>query len=145
MPKQMKHKLGFTLIEVLMTIGLISAIASVSAPLMRSFLLGNNGQTTLDTLLSFVTQAQSYSLAGMQDAQWGVCLQNNQLWLITNTCSIANQQAYYQLPTSTTINYFDTFLFNKRGELSSPASISLITQQKTKTVSINQLGAIDVE
>lgn len=95
------HNQGFTLIEILITVGII-AILGASA--MVSFTTSRNVRdltTSSQNVLSVLRLAQSKTLAGENNSAWGVHLESNQITLFQGDAFVGSPLTkVYPLPDS---------------------------------------------
>ena len=78
---------GFTFIEVILVVGILSLIAAVTTPLFARFLAKNHIETTTTTVMGFLRKAQENAMDGKNDATWGVCVTGSTLRMYSNTCA----------------------------------------------------------
>lgn len=135
---------GFSLIELMMVIGLLTLIMGIATPYTRSLNLTTNRNSTLEIFTNFIQSAQNNAFIKKSNTTWGVCLNNNQLHLYKTSCTTTNIQATYDLPPDISINNFSNLVFDKRGELVTSQTVTIVSTDKTINVTINQLGTIDV-
>lgn len=80
MNRESKAK-GFTLIEVILTMSLITIVALVASPFYGRFLSAQEISIVEDELSGSFAKAQMYSMLGKSDALWGVAVRDEQIIL----------------------------------------------------------------
>lgn len=134
---------GFTLIELILVIALISIIGATASPFLSNFILRNNYETTTDKLVSTLRKAQQYSIQGKQNVTWGACLISGVIRLYRGSCASPTFAEDFDVPSTITISGFtDTTFSRLRGEPNLALVISIISDIGTKTVRVNAAGMI---
>lgn len=67
-------KQGFTLIEALLAVSIIAAMAGISTPLLSSFVARNDLDLTTQNVIRALHRAQLYARSGVGDSPWGVAI-----------------------------------------------------------------------
>ena len=138
-----KNVQGFTLIELILVIGLVAVIGATASPFLSNFILRNNYETTTDKLVSSLRKAQQYSIQGKQDSVWGACLSANVIRLYRGSCAAPIFAEDFDVPSTITITGFtDTTFSRLRGEPSTALAITLTSAIGTKAVTVNAAGMI---
>lgn len=63
---------GFSLTEIVLTLGVIGILLTISSPLYLRFQMRNELDGAVETVVSSFRRAQGLAQAGDQDATWGV-------------------------------------------------------------------------
>ncbi len=139
---------GFTLIEVLLVVAIITLITVVSAPLVLSFQNANELDVSTNTLAQYLYQAQSYSLNRAHDCNWGVTINGQDLTLFCGDNYAnrdANRDITYQMPLGITVqNNTEINYVKLTGVPQSTGSFTLATVgNRTATVTVNKKGMVD--
>lgn len=138
-----KNSAGFTLIELILVIGLIAVIGATASPFLSNFILRNNYETTTDKLLSTLRKAQQYSVQGKNNVMWGTCLSGSVIRLYRGSCSSPTFAEDFDVPSTITITGFTDITFSRlRGEPSSILAITITSAIGTRSVSVNAAGMI---
>lgn len=141
----MVNKFGFTLIELILVVGLILIIATTATVFNSSWYLQNNLDSTKNMLTSSIRKAQSYSIAKKNGLTWGVCLTGQTIRMFGGSCASPTIKDDFILPTNISINGLSTITFNPlRGEPNSAQSINLSGNNKTFNLIINSAGGVSV-
>lgn len=144
----MKSARGFTLIEVLLSVAIISLITGMSLPVLASFNDRNDLDLTAQGIVSQLRRAQTYARAVNGDSQWGVYAQNGSAVLFKGS-SYAARDTSYDEPTTisptVTVTGLSEFLFAKLdGTPSTTGSVTLTNTNtnETRTITINAKGMV---
>ena len=84
-----KNVPGFTLVEMLLVVGLLAIIAGFSLPVYQSFQNKNDLTVAAMTLVQVERRAQTLSQSGTNDASWGVKIQSGTVVLFKGISYIA--------------------------------------------------------
>lgn len=136
-------KPGFSLIEIILVVGLLLVLAAITVPISGSWFLSNQLHTTTSILVSSIRKAQTYAQANKNNQTWGICLTGSVLRLFSSSCASPVIKDDYTLPSSITITGLSTVTFSSlRGEPSLPQFITISDSGTSKTVTINSVGGI---
>lgn len=84
---------GFTLIEVLLSVVIIGALAGLSVPVYQSFQVKNDLEIGADTVAQALRRAQILAQASEGDSMWGVKVQSGTVILFKGTSFAARDTA----------------------------------------------------
>lgn len=138
---------GFTLIEMLLSVGIIALLAGMSLPLYQSFDTRNELDITAQSLASALRRSQVYARGANDDSQWGVRIQSGAITLFKGA-SFAGRDATYDEVTvvspSTAVSGMSEVLFVKlSGAPNTTGSVTLTNvNNETRTVTINAKGMV---
>lgn len=140
---------GFTLIELILVVSIISILVVLYASVGSSFLVKNYTQNTTNDLVSKIRLAQLNSMFSKKDSAWGVRIQNNQIILFEGTTFASRNPTYDEVshfPATVSISPNNSeFLFSKSTGTSNTATLTVSNNVgDTSTVSINEEGIVDV-
>ncbi len=136
---------GFTLIEIVLVVGLILVVISATIPLGGNWYSVNNFDSAHSMVLSSLRKSQAFAIDKKNNTTWGVCLTGTTIRLFSGTCASPDIKNDYLLPANVTVSGLSTVTFsNLRGEPSSAQTITISGGGKTKTISINLLGGFDI-
>lgn len=138
---------GFTLIEVLLSVAIISVLAGLSLPVYQSFNNRNELDIATQSLANALRRAQLYSRGMQNDSQWGVEIQPDAATLFKGNVFASRDTAYDEptvIPDSITVSGDSEILFAKlSGAPDAAASITLTSiNNDTRTVTINAKGTV---
>ncbi len=139
---------GFTLIEVLLSVMIISLLVGLSMPVYQSFQSRNDLDVNTQSVAEMLRRAQSYARSGNSDTTWGVHLTTGKLTLFAGGSYASRTTAKDEtidMPTSLIISGLTDVIFSKlNGTPSTTGSISLTgTANDTRTVTINDRGMVN--
>lgn len=141
----MVKKSGFTLIELILVVGLFLIISATATSFNSSWFLRNNLESSKNMLISSVRKAQSYSIAKKNGLTWGVCLIGQTIRMFGGNCASPVIKDDYDLPNNISISGLSNVTFSSfRGEPNSIQNISLSGNNKTINLIINSAGGLSV-
>lgn len=132
---------GVTLIELILSIVIISTLALLSVSFYSRFFTQNAVDNANNQLVGSLRKAQIYSMMGKQNGTWGVKYASNKitLYLVGNSAFDEN----YSVNNNITVSNFSDISFAKSTGL--PSSVAIITinsGSNTKIVTINSQGVV---
>lgn len=156
----MTHKRGFTLIEIVVAIGLITLIASIGLVVSMEYLRGRSAHSEEDVIVSLLQNARSQSLSNIDQVRHGVHFVSSPLRYIEFECpsSLPQCTAYTSSSADSVINSsynvsipspalpFDIIFGQLSGDCVNCASTTDITVNdgaRDYVVSVNNEGQID--
>lgn len=145
---------GFSLLELLIVVAIIALLGSVGAGYYRGFVKNVEVESVSKILAGDLRLMRSKSMAGEEQASWGVHLVNT-----------SNGAQYYELfstpadyPSATIVStitlpvgivFSDPIsgsskdvIFTKISGTTTPATISTVSEGVTKNITISSIGAI---
>jgi prepilin-type N-terminal cleavage/methylation domain-containing protein len=147
--KNMKNKKGFSLIELLIVIGILAILGAIMAPIGAGLLSRNNLRTKTDEVIISLQAARVNSMSGKEDSPWGVSIGANQIILFKGTSFAARDQAFDEVfgyPSSLTITNSEVVFDLVTGLPSSSTTINLNGPGSlSEVVIVNSNGAVDVQ
>lgn len=143
----MEKAKGFTLIEMLMSVGILATLAALSLPVYQSFYNRNELDLTAQNLASALRRAQTYARGSLGDSQWGVSIQSGAITLYKGASFAGRDTAYDEvstIATSTNVSGLSDILFAKlSGAPAATGSVTFTnTNNETRTVTINAEGMV---
>lgn len=138
---------GFTLIEMMLSVGILSLLAGLSLPVYQSFQNRNELDITTQSLASALRRAQTYSRGMNGDSQWGVAVQANTITLFKGSSYAARDTAYDEstaIATSTSTSGSTEIMFTKLTGLPATTGSFTLTSinNDSRTVTINAKGMV---
>lgn len=141
----MVNKYGFSLIELILVIGLLMIIMVTATVFNSRWYLQNNLDSAKNILISSIRKAQSYSISKKNGLTWGVCLTGQTIRMFGGSCASPTIKDDYNLPANINISGLSNITFSPfRGEPNSAQSINLSGNNKTFNLIINSAGGISV-
>lgn len=139
-----RHK-GFTLVEILVVVSLLSILALVSVGGYRRVQSSNEMQTSLSTVASAVRSAQLNAQAMLGDSNWGVRAATGSIvvfkgnsYATRDTAEDSTLQLSAQLAVSGTAE----FVFTKLTGTTASGTLTLSGLGSTKNIVINAKGIL---
>lgn len=139
---------GFTLIEMMLSVGIMSLLAALALPLYATFASRNNLAVTAQSLASMLRRAEVYARANYGDNQWGVNIQSSAVTLFQGTSYATRNSGLDEtltIPGGVSSSYSGDIVFSKlSGAPSTTATITMSSTavSTTQTVSINAKGMV---
>ena len=139
---------GFSLIEMLLSVTIISMLVGLSLPIYQSYQTRNDLVVTSEGIASMLRRAQTYAQGMNGNSQWGVRVQSGSAVLFKGTSYAARDAAFDEsmtIPTTFIVSGLSDILFSKLYALpSATGSITLTnsTNNETRTVTINGKGMV---
>ena len=137
---------GFTLIETLLTLGILTVLLSITLPIGFDFYTTSILQSERDTLVSILTRARGLSLTHYHGAPHGI-FQTPQTFIIFQGASYATRiQTYDQLfprTRSITISGPPELIFTPLSGDTGPTTLTLSIGNGNQTITINAEGMIE--
>lgn len=136
---------AFTLVEMLLSIGLILALAGVSIPLYANYQNQHEVNSTALLVKRTLRSAQLNATSSKNDSSWGVKLQVGQLYLFEGSdfsSRNTEEDIKFEYPENITITATtDEIIFSKvYGELLNPVTINMSTDNISRSIQINEKG-----
>jgi prepilin-type N-terminal cleavage/methylation domain-containing protein len=141
-------KQGFTLLEVLLSLALISILAGTTITVYQSFQVKNDLNIAANTLVQTAHRAQTLARAVDSDSVWGVHVQSGaNITLFKGNDYNARDTEYdelFDLPQTITSSGLSTIIFSKlTGDPDTTGSFQLhASTGESRTLTINAKGVI---
>lgn len=142
-------KSGFTLIELMLVIGLMGAIAAFSTPIYQNFQVKNDLDIAVSNISQSLYRAQALSRASSGDSAWGLKIQSGSIVVFRGTSYSAPRDTSHDEQTnlynSITPSGDGEIVFDKlSGNITTNKSITLTSTIGTvKSININTKGMVD--
>ena len=142
--------LGFTLIELMLSIAVIGLLAGLSLPVYASFNNRNNLDLTTQSVATLLRRAETYSRGAKSDSQWGVEIQSSKATLFLGSNFSSRDVTYDEevtTPSSIALSSLSEVLFSKLDGM--PTTTGSVTVSltngvsETRTITINAKGVIN--
>ena len=139
---------GFTLLEALLTIALISSVAAFSLPVAVSFQTGNDLDDATSAVAQGLRRAQTLSRAQENDTTWGLYVQVSSVTVFQGASYAARDASYdevFEIADTITVGGLQEVVFDKlTGEPQSTGTVLLdAVNNESRSVTINSKGAVD--
>lgn len=142
------HNNGFTLIEVLLSLALISLIAGTGVPIFQSFQNRNELDVATMTFAQGLRRAQILSQASHGDTSWGVYVQSGDITLFKGLSYAGRDSSFdevFIVPASIVASGTQEYIFSRfTGLPQNVGSLSFTSpNNETKTITINEKGTVN--
>jgi type II secretory pathway pseudopilin PulG len=137
------------MLEVLLSVAIITALAGVSIPVYLSFNNRNDLDIGTQTIATALRRAETYSRGVNGDSQWGVKVQSGSIVLFKGASYAARDTTYDEnaaIPPQFTIGGNSEIVFAKLSATPSATGIITLTSpdvNETRTITINAKGMVD--
>lgn len=137
---------GFTILELLLSVALISVLAGFSLPVYRTLIKKNDLDIAANSIVASLRRAQVLSQAVDGDITWGVKVQSGSTVIFKGASYITRDTAYdesFDLQSSISPSGTTEVVFVKlTGLPQSTGTMTLTSESDTRTVSINAKGMV---
>ena len=143
-----KPNTGFTLIEALIVIGLLSLIGILGIPFYQSFQIQSQLDTSTLIVLQALNSARIESLSSTNNADHGVRIEPHRIiTFVGSTFAPSDPQNFsVDLPNSVALSTSfgaDIVFARRTGETLQTGTVSVSALSTAHTLSINALGTVD--
>lgn len=107
---------GFTLIEVLLAIGIITVLAGIGAPVFSRSLVKNDLDSAVISLAESLRRAQVLAAGSDGDANWGVRVASGSITLFKGPSFVGRDSSYdevFSLPTNLSVSGISEVVMSK--------------------------------
>lgn len=140
-------KRGFTLIELVLSVAVLSIILLISIPLTQRYVVRNDMEVLSNIIVQDLYRAQNLARAGENNGNWGVYLQGGSATVFQGDSYASRNQAKdetYSFSSSITIAGQQEYVFAKfSGRLSVPGSTTLTINNDSRVISVGSNGVIE--
>lgn len=138
---------GFTFIEILLVVALISITAGISIPIYQSFQTRNDLEISGITIAQTLRRAQLLSQAVDGDISWGVNITVGNITLFKGesfSLRYAEFDEVFSMPTSISVSGLEEIIFEKfTGEPQNTGTTTLTSiNNEKRSININSKGTI---
>jgi prepilin-type N-terminal cleavage/methylation domain-containing protein len=138
---------GFTLIELILVVVLMSIITAMSATFYTRFINQNAVLNTVDQLVGEMHKAQIYAMSGKQNSSWGVNYGAQTITLYSGNSYGARNSAFdetFSVNATVSVSGMTDLNFARATGLPSVSPTATISgANNTKTITINSQGGIN--
>jgi prepilin-type N-terminal cleavage/methylation domain-containing protein len=140
-------KKGFTLIELIIVIALISILGFLSTGFYSRFYNQNAVSTITDELTQEFRKAQIYAMMGKQNGNWGVHNNTTSIILFQGSTFVGRNTAFdetFTVNSNITITGLtDLIFFRMTGTPSATPTIIISNANNTRTITVNSQGVVN--
>jgi prepilin-type N-terminal cleavage/methylation domain-containing protein len=140
---------GFTLLEILLVIGIISILLILVVPISLDFYKNQEIETQTQFLIQTLRRAQLEAVSGELDSPFGVSISSQNYTLFKGNSYMGRDTRYdeiFDLPEIIQPSGISEVVFSKlEGKPSVTGNIILSNNSNTKIININLLGRINLQ
>ena len=137
---------GFTLLELLLSVALLGALAGLSLPVYRTLISKNDLDIAADTVAMSLRRAQLLSQAVSGDSAWGVKVQNGSVTLFKGAAYAGRDADFdetFTVPPTIGVSGTSEIVFTKfTGYVPTTGTINLSAESDEQSVAINEQGTV---
>ncbi|NMB48109.1 prepilin-type N-terminal cleavage/methylation domain-containing protein [Candidatus Kuenenbacteria bacterium] len=137
---------GFTLVEVVVAIFLLSFVAAISVGSYQIYRQKNDFFLARDTVLTALRRAETKARAVSADSDWGVSFFDQQVIIFKGASFQTRFQEFdetHDLPATLNIAGDTEIIFHKfTGQPTAPAALNLSANDAKTTIQVNSKGFI---
>lgn len=139
---------GFTLVEMLLSVSIITLLVGLSVPVYATFVGRNDLDVTRQSLVEALRRAQTYARAVEGDSTWGVAILSSQAVLFKGASYATRDAAFDEIiPMEGNVtNSGGEIVFSKLSGTPNASASTTLTQTTTndsRTVTINAKGMVE--
>lgn len=143
----MHKESGFSLIEVLLSVAIISLLVGMSLPIYQSFQTRNDLAIATENIASMLRRAQTYSRGMSDDSQWGVHVETGSATLFKGGSYATRDTSFDEvitIPDSFLVSGSDVGFSKFLGVPTFSGNVATITTSNndSRTVTINGKGMV---
>ncbi len=139
---------GFTLVEILLVIGMLAFLAVIIMPITLDFYKSQQLDTHTRQIIQTLRMAQLSAMSVEEDSNFGVYLTNDNYTLFRGSSYVARETQYdevFDLPQIINISGLSEAVFSKLDGLPSATGQIILTNNiKTNTIDINGMGRVNL-
>jgi len=141
-----KRPKGFTLLEILLSVGIIALISGITAIVYSSFQVKNNIDLAQIVTAHTLRRAQIQAQTGDGDDTWGVYISSTEIIQFKGASYATRDSAFdeiYDYPSNMNRSGLQEVVFSKVfGKPSTTGTITFTTTNETRNVSVNSMGIV---
>ena len=139
---------GFTLVEMLLSVAMLTLILGITMPTYRTFMVRNDLDVAVNEIVQNLYRAQTLSQIGSGDTTWGVHVTTGSI-LVYKGASYATRDSTYDedtsISSSITLSGITDVTFSKFTGLPHTTGVFILTSyaNETRNVTINAKGMVN--
>ena len=139
---------GFTLIEVLLSVAILTLLTGLSLPVYETFMRRNDLDLTTQQVAAALRRAQTYARSVNRDSVWGVEVQTGTVTLFQGTNFATRNQNYdetFSIPSTVTASGLSGVQFAKLNETPNTTGTITLTSNAnaSRTITVNAKGMVE--
>lgn len=140
------EKKAFTLMEILLSMGLVAMMMGISVPILQSFQYKNEVDTAVSLAARALRTAQINSQASFQDAQWGARFAASSITVFKGATYAGRDTVFdqqYPIDSNIAVSGVTEIVFTKmKGETTNVGTITLSQPGSARNITINAKGRL---
>ena len=140
---------GFTLVEILVVVGIIMVLATLSFPIYKNFIAVSQSENTSRDLQETLRRANNKARESHINSQWGVRIDSSSYTLFKGRSWLTRESSYdesHSVQWGISISSaLSEIIFTKNGTTTSVGSITVSGANSNTTITINGEGVIDLQ
>jgi type II secretory pathway pseudopilin PulG len=141
---------GITLIEIVLTMAIITILAGLATPFYMTVQTKNDFEITVSTTAHKIRRAQFLAQSGDKDSDWGISIANEEITLFVGenyTSRNSNYDEIYLLPPTIEVSGLTELIFNKTTGIPKDTGTITFTSNlnETRNITINTKGIISYD
>lgn len=147
LPSTIRSQQGFSLIEILLVVALTAILGVSVVTVGQRFLVNNHLENKSNELVWLLNTARLNSISGKESSLWGVAVTNSEMIAFKGSSYADRDQAFdltFAVPTSLGISTGEVVFAAVTGEPDSPLSYTITGQGASHSITVNDLGVVDV-
>ncbi len=137
---------GFSLIELLLVIAIVTVLSAMTATFYSRFLNQNSVANVTDQVVGDLRKAQTYAMMGKKNGNWGVTFNASKIYLYQGANFGARNTALdetFSVASSVSISGLgDVNFVRSTGLPNAGTTITIFTTADSKTVTVNSQGMV---
>lgn len=143
-----KIRSGFTLIEMMLSVSLLSIIFGMTMPMYNTFAIRNDLDIAIFSIVQDLRRAQVLSQVADGDSSWGVHVSSGSILIYKGSSFITRDQQYDEvtnIPTTILVSGLNDVVFSKHTGFPQNTGTFTLTSSSNeiRNVTINQKGMVD--
>lgn len=139
---------GFTLLELLLSVAILTLLTGLSLPVYESFVRRNDLDLTVQSAVGSIRRAETYARANNGDSTWGVRFLPTGVTLFKGATYATRDSTLDEtisLPGTVTLSGLSEVVFSKLNATPSTTGSVIFssTANDTRTVVVNAEGMVD--
>ncbi len=140
------HGHGFTLIELIVTIAMLTTLAGIAIPVYNTFFTSSELNLATEGVVRMLRRAQTYSRGSNFDSGWGVRVQVGSATLYKGSSYATRDTSYDEnilIASSMTPSGISEISFSKlTAQPNTTGTITFANQTETRTITVNAKGTV---
>lgn len=140
------EKKAFTLMEILLSIGLMSLLIGISVPVLQSFYFSDEVDTAVSLGARALRTAQLNSQDEYKDSAWGVRFANGGMTVFkgaTYATRTATEDVIYSIDTTVSVSGLSEVDFAKfTGTTATTGTVTFTRNSSSRNITINAKGTL---